>query len=57
MSGMDYGLGRFGDARLEKGGPICMQRWLHDLARASGSWRGKVAPGRCSSHAFFATRR
>jgi len=47
MTGIDYGLGRFGDRRLQKGGPRCMRRW----------WSGPVAVlaglavpvrGRCS---------
>ena len=32
MFGIEYGLGRFGDRRLKKGGAICMQRW----------WRGRA---------------
>jgi hypothetical protein len=32
---MEFGLGRFGDRRLEKGGPPCMLRWLSGRARGS----------------------
>jgi hypothetical protein len=34
MAGMEYGLGRFGDRRLEKGGRCCTARWLRGLDRA-----------------------
>jgi hypothetical protein len=33
MAGVGYGLGRFGDRRLEKGGPDCMRRWWRGLGR------------------------
>jgi hypothetical protein len=36
---MDFGLGRFGDRRLEKGGPRSMLPSLSDLAVISGGWR------------------
>ena len=32
---MDFGLGRFGDRRLEQGGPYCIRPWLSGPARAS----------------------
>jgi hypothetical protein len=35
----EFGLGRFGDARLEKGGLRCIPRLLNGLARAFGDWR------------------
>jgi hypothetical protein len=38
-----YGLGRFGDRRLEKGGRRCMPPWLTGLAVVSG---GSVRAGR-----------
>ena len=57
MSGIEYGLGRFGDGRLEKGGPICMLHWLPGLVRASGDWRNETARVRSSSRAFFAMAR
>jgi hypothetical protein len=56
MSGMEFGLGRFGDLRLEKGGRACMHLWLTDLDRASAGWAVRVL-ARCSLRAFFATRR
>jgi hypothetical protein len=34
MLGLDYGLGRFGDRRLEKGGPFCTLVSLNGRARA-----------------------
>lgn len=54
MSGMEYGLGLFGDERLEKGGSIYMRPWFRGLARAFGDWRNETARVRCSSRAFFA---
>ena len=36
MAGIEFGLGRFGDRRLEKGGPPFMRPWLSGLARVSG---------------------
>lgn len=56
MSEMDYSLGRFGDARLEKGGRICMRHWLRGRARAFANWRNEIEPDRFSSRVFFATR-
>ena len=35
----EFGLGRFGDARLEKGGLRCMPHLFSGLARAFGGWR------------------
>ncbi len=32
----DYGLGRFGDRRLEKGGPFCMPALLRRAGAAFG---------------------
>jgi hypothetical protein len=37
---MDFGLGRFGDLRLEKGGPISMRPLLSGRALVSGGWQG-----------------
>ncbi|WP_292608077.1 hypothetical protein [Mesorhizobium sp.] len=56
MTGIEYGLGRFGDRRLEKGGAACMPRWLRGLDRVSG---GLAAVGRakCSSRDFCAIAR
>jgi len=53
---LEYGLGRFGDRRLEKGGLDCMRRWSRDRARAFGGWVGR-GRARCSSRAFCATGR
>lgn len=39
----EYGLGRFGDRRLEKGGPVCTRRWWRGRATVSG---GSVVGGR-----------
>jgi hypothetical protein len=36
---MDFGLGRFGDRRLEKGGPRSMLPWLSDPAAGFGGLR------------------
>jgi hypothetical protein len=56
MAGMEYGLGRFSDRRLEKGGPACIRRWLPGLARAFAALAvGGLA--RCSSRDFCATAR
>jgi len=46
MFGIEYGLGRFGDRRLQKGGPSCTRALLNDRARAfEGS--AERAQGRC----------
>jgi hypothetical protein len=55
MSGIEYGLGRFADTRLEKGGPICMPRWLRGLARVFANSRSDAGRERFNSHAFCAT--
>src|ERR1700687_3197730 len=56
MAVVAYGLGRFGDRLLEKGGPGCMRRW----------WRGRApvfvalavtGRARCSFAGFFTTGR
>ena len=57
MAGMECGLGRFGDARLEKGGPVFTRRWWLGRVRASASWRSEIAPKRYSSRAFSVTKR
>ena len=54
MAGGEYGLGRFGDLRLEKGGRACMRRWLPALGRTSVGSAGREL-GRCSLRAFCAT--
>lgn len=41
MRKQQYGLGRFGDRRLEKGGPSFMPRLLLGLGRACGGWEGR----------------
>ena len=56
MQGLELGLGRFGDRRLEKGGRVCMPRWWRGRGRAFGDWAGR-GRGRCSSRAFCATGR
>ena len=52
MARVGYGLGRFGDRRLEKGGRVCMRRWWHGPARVSVAL---AATGRvsCSSGGYF----
>lgn len=50
---VEFGLGRFGDRRLEKGGPPFMRRWLRDLAVVFGGLRG-LGPRRFGSGAFCA---
>jgi hypothetical protein len=56
MGKVAYGLGRFGDRRLEKGGPGCMRRWWLGRVRASVALAvtGRV---RCSFVGFFTTAR
>lgn len=53
MAGIEYGLGRFADRRLEKGGPFFIGRWWHGRARASAGWQ-EHGPGRCNSPASCA---
>ena len=38
----EFGLGRFGDRRLEKGGCFCTDGWLKSAARGFGfaGWEG-----------------
>jgi hypothetical protein len=55
MSEIEYGLGQFGDRRLEKGGSLCMRRWLRVHVRASAGWR-EHARGRFNSRAFCAIK-
>jgi hypothetical protein len=50
---VEFGLGRFGDRRLEKGGPRFTRRWSSDLAVVCGGLRG-VGPRRFGSGAFCA---
>jgi hypothetical protein len=52
MAGVAYGLGRFGDRRLEKGGPGCTRRWWRGLARASVAL-AVTGQARCSFGGFF----
>ena len=56
MAGIEFGLGRFGDRRREKGGPICTRRWWRGPGRAFGGWQGREH-GKFNSRVFFATRR
>jgi hypothetical protein len=45
MLGLDYGLGRFGDRRLEKGGSFCMPGLSRLGARGCGFVRSaKIVP-------------
>lgn len=52
---MDIGLGRFGDRRLEKGGPFCWADWL-SRAVAGFAFDALAAIGlaRSGSHDFCA---
>jgi hypothetical protein len=50
---IEFGLGRFGDRRLEKGGPPCMRPWLSGRALASAGLR-EGGRKRCGSGAFCA---
>ena len=52
----DYGLGRFGDRRLEKGGPCCMRRLCRVPAHASVDLAG-VVRRRFGLPVFYATTR
>jgi hypothetical protein len=56
MAVVAYGLGRFGDRRLEKGGPGCTRRWWHGQARVSAAL-AVTGLARCSFAGFFTTRR
>jgi hypothetical protein len=51
----ETGLGRFGDRRLEKGGPRCMRHWFGSRAHAFDALP-ETEPGRFSSRAFCATK-
>jgi hypothetical protein len=53
---MDFGLGRFGDRRLEKGGPTSMPPLLSGRALVSVGLQD-VDRKRCGSRASFAIRR
>jgi hypothetical protein len=52
---METGLGRFGDRRLEKGGPHCMRRWFDGLVHAFDAL-GETARKRFGSRVFCAMR-
>lgn len=52
MAKVAYGLGRFGDLRLQKGGPGCMRRWWRGRGRVSGGLAA-TGPARCSFGGFF----
>jgi hypothetical protein len=56
MTGIEFGLGRFADRRLEKGGPFCTRRLLAGQARVFAGLpeRGR---GRFSSRGFCAILR
>ena len=47
---IEFGLGRFGDRRLEKGGPRCMRPLSSDRARVSGGLRDD-GPRKCGLRA------
>ena len=49
--GMAFGLGRFGDRRLEKGGRACTLLWLNGRVRTSVGWLA-VGHDRCSFFGF-----
>jgi hypothetical protein len=52
---MEIGLGRFGDRRLEKGGPHYTRRWFDGQARVFDGLPG-AERGTFSSRAFCATK-
>jgi hypothetical protein len=54
--GIAFGLGRFGDRRLEKGGPRCMRPWFDGLVLASDGLQG-IEPRKFDSRAFCAMKR
>ena len=55
---MEYGLGRFGDRRLEKGGTFCWSGFWRRVKAVSGFARsGAVGPGKSGSGAFSITGR
>ncbi len=56
MAGISFGLGRFDDRRLEKGGPTCMPHWWSGPGLAFGGLQGRER-GRFNSRASFAIRR
>jgi hypothetical protein len=41
MLGIEFGLGPFGDLRLEKGGLVFTRRWWSDLDVVSAAWLGR----------------
>jgi hypothetical protein len=53
---LEFGLGRFDDRRLEKGGPSCMRLWLKSRAAVSVGW-ADGGRGKCSSRVFCAILR
>ena len=52
---MEFGLGRFGDRRLENGGPPSMRPWLSDRVVVSDGLRD-ADRRRCGSDASFTIR-
>jgi hypothetical protein len=56
MAKVAYGLGRFGDRRLEKGGPGCTGRWWRGPARVFVAL-AVTGRARCSFAGFFTTGR
>ena len=52
---MEFGLGQFGDCRLEKGGPICMRLWWIGRGRAFDDLPA-IEPRKFDSPASFAMR-
>jgi len=55
---MEYGLGRFGDRRLEKGGRFCIAVWLRLVSAVSrcAVWAA-TERARCGSRGFCAMRK
>ena len=52
MAKVAYGLGRFSDRRLEKGGPDCTRRWWRGRVRVSVVL-AVIGRARCSFAGFF----
>jgi hypothetical protein len=56
MTGIEFGLGQFGDRRLEKGGLFCTRPLLSGRVRVCAGLLARERE-RCSLHDFCATHR
>jgi hypothetical protein len=57
MSTVVAGLGRFGDRRLEKGGPAFLMLWLSGRVACCGGWLKATGLDTSSFGAFCTTTR